>query len=128
MNNLFICNYFLHPVKLQMRIVSPNPKEEKWMRQSKCTFTKLNWEIFHFDMNYVILNRNLFIIPSNLVCLQTNYCFSSNFGLSSTPTHPPAPYLHSCIFLQIPFLMEAVPCSFQCCGDNVSGKVQLSHE
>lgn len=29
MNNLFICNYFLHPVKLQMRIVSPNPKEKK---------------------------------------------------------------------------------------------------
>lgn len=83
MNNLFICNYFLHPVKLQMRIVSPNPKEKKWMRQLKCTFTKLNWDILHFDMNYVILNRNLFIFLSNLVCLQTNYSFSSSFGLYS---------------------------------------------
>lgn len=29
MNNLFICNYFIHPVKLQMRIVSPSPKGKK---------------------------------------------------------------------------------------------------
>lgn len=52
--------------------------------QNVCTFTKLNWDILHFDMNYVILNRNLFSILSNLVCLQTNYCFSSDLGFPPT--------------------------------------------
>lgn len=57
MNNLFICNYFLHPVKLQMRIVSPSPKgkKEESGSQNVCAFTKLSLDVLHSDKNYAVI-------------------------------------------------------------------------
>lgn len=41
MNNLFICNYFLHPIKFQRRIASPHQQRGSWKQRAgkRCSFS-----------------------------------------------------------------------------------------